>query len=126
MYFSGKEYVKSSGKYQAMLADMKERTEEKLSSWQEDSRLLSGWGHAYFCNEDGGRLLYDPKQPFAHKCSICGKVYRAFLYNSCHVTITRNLTFVEAENSGSALSADRRDAVCGIYQKGCGILCRAL
>lgn len=44
MYFSGKEYVKSSGKYQAMLADMKERTEEKLSSWQEDSRLLSGWG----------------------------------------------------------------------------------
>lgn len=100
MYFSGKEYVKSSGKYQAMLADMKERTEEKLSSWQEDSRLLSGWGHAYFCNEDGGRLLYDPKQPFAHKCSICGKVYRAFLYNSCHVTITRNLTVVEAENSG--------------------------
>lgn len=100
MYFDYREYLKGNPDYQEMVEALKNETELFLRDYRDDSRLLSGWGHAYFCNEDGGRLIYDRKSPYAHRCSICGKVYREYLYNSCHVTMMRNEAVVTAVKCG--------------------------
>lgn len=100
MYFNYRDYVKVNPEYQEMVDSLKQETKEFLESWRDDSRLLSGWGHAYFCNDDGGRLVYDRKSPLEHRCSICGKVYREFLYNSCHVTMMRNEAVMAAVKCG--------------------------
>lgn len=35
----------------------------------------SGWGHHYFCGDDGAALLFDPTSPHRHACPSCGRIY---------------------------------------------------
>lgn len=90
MFFEYEEYIKNSGKYDDMLTCMSEEVESFFEDFHDDPRLLSGWGHGYFCEEDGGRLIYDRKKPLEHVCSICGKVYTDFIYSSYFITMYRN------------------------------------
>lgn len=96
MYFEYEDYVKNSKHYQPMLAKMENEVEHFLRHYHDDSRFISGWGHGYFCEEDGGRLIYDITSPFEHKCSICKKVYNEYQYNACFVTFMRNEAVVTA------------------------------
>lgn len=43
--------------------------------------LISGWGHNYFCSEDGALLTFDLEKPLAHICPLCGKNHNAQRYN---------------------------------------------
>lgn len=94
MYFSCEDYVKKSEKYRPVLAKMEKEVDHFMAHYHDDSRFISGWGHGYFCEEDGGRLLYDITKPFEHQCSICGKVYHEYQHNSCFVTFMRNEAIV--------------------------------
>lgn len=96
MYFEYKDYVKDNSVYQDMLHVMRQETDEFMKYFKDDPRFLSGWGHGYFCNEDGGRLVYDITKPFEHKCSICGRTYNEFIYDSYFITMFRNEAVITA------------------------------
>lgn len=90
MYFEYGNILKNSKEYEKMLTLMKEDVRDFHNNFKDDPRFVSGWGHAYFCDDDGGRLIYDREKPFSHICSICGKEYNDYNKNSCHVTMYRN------------------------------------
>lgn len=90
MYFDYKDYIKESKFYEPMLKDMENDINVFFENYHDDPRFISGWGHNYFCEEDGGKLIYDVKKPFEHKCSICGKIYSDYRVNAVYVTYLRN------------------------------------
>ena len=55
---------------------------------------LSRWGHHYFCDDDGGRLIFDLNSPKEHRCVVCGKVYRDETQNGVWITFYRNRAVV--------------------------------
>ncbi|MCL2015796.1 MAG: heparinase II/III-family protein [Defluviitaleaceae bacterium] len=57
------------------LTDMRIGIEEFFTDFADNPENLSGWGHNYFCEEDGGFLRFLLKKPNEHECPICGKVY---------------------------------------------------
>ncbi|MDY5931090.1 MAG: heparinase II/III family protein [Candidatus Ornithospirochaeta sp.] len=90
------ECIRSSSYYSSMVSRMAEEIDSFMPDWKDDRRLLSGWGHAYFCNDDGGRLIFDQKKPYEHVCSICGKVYKGHPWDSVWVYFLRNNAIVTA------------------------------
>lgn len=100
MYFDHADYVRNSPEYREMIKALETETEHFLKYYKDDSRFISGWGHGYFCEEDGGRLTYDIQEPLEHHCSICHRVYRDYRYNACFVTMMRNEAVVTCIKSG--------------------------
>lgn len=96
MYFKYQEYLKNQKTYQALLDGLEEEITQFLSCFHDDPRIISAWGHHYFCNEDGGRLIYDRKRPYEHVCSICKKIYQGYLYDTAYITMLRNEAVVTA------------------------------
>ena len=76
------ELLKNSD-YKKMLEEMSKEIEVLNENFQDSPELLSGWGHDYFCNEDGGALIYDINTPHVHRCPICGKEYTGIKYDQC-------------------------------------------
>ena len=68
-------------KSKAMLDSMKKDVTEFFEDFKDDVNALSGWGHNYFCQEDGGKLIFDLKSPHRHICPICDYVYTSDKYN---------------------------------------------
>ena len=68
---------------QAILA-MKKDVDDFLPSFCDSPAKLSRWGHHYFCDDDGGRLIFDLNSPHSHRCEICGKVYPSLIHISPH------------------------------------------
>lgn len=99
MYFEYGAYLKENRTYMGMFESMKEEIALFMDNFKDDPRFVSAWGHGYFCNEDGGRLIYDITKPFEHRCSICGRVYRGYQYDTCYVTMLRNEAIVTAVKS---------------------------
>jgi hypothetical protein len=79
-----------------MVHGMQREVDSFMRSFTDDPARLSGWGHAYFCDEDGGRLLFDPKRPHRHVCSVCKRVYSGIAYDAAWVYFYRNLAIVTA------------------------------
>lgn len=102
-------YINESMEYKSMLETMRSEILDFMDNFKDDSRFISGWGHAYFCNEDGGRLIYDIQKPFEHKCSICGRIYDEYKYNACFVTMMRNEAIVTALKSSILYRVTRED-----------------
>lgn len=102
MYFEFKDYLKDNKSYKDMLDSMIQEIDVFMKNFKDDSRFVSGWGHGYFCNEDGGRLVYDITKPFEHKCSICGRVYNHYQYDACYITMLRNEAIVTAVKAALA------------------------
>lgn len=76
------ELLKNSD-YKRMLDEMTKEIEMLNENFNDSPELLSGWGHDYFCNEDGGALIYDINTPHVHRCPICGKEYTGIKYDQC-------------------------------------------
>ena len=76
------ELLKNSD-YKKMLNEMANEIEMLNENFNDSPELLSGWGHDYFCNEDGGALIYDINIPHVHRCPICGKEYTGIKYDQC-------------------------------------------
>lgn len=76
------ELLKNSD-YKRMLDEMAKEIEVLNENFNDSPDLLSGWGHDYFCNEDGGALIYDVNTPHVHRCQICGKEYTGIKYDQC-------------------------------------------
>jgi len=81
--------------YNAMLEDMKRHVAKFYSDFADDPANLSGWGHDYFCEEDGGRLIFDLNSTSAHKCPICGHLYTAEKYNKTWTYLYRMKAFMD-------------------------------
>ena len=47
---------------------MKKDVDEFMPTFSDSSERLSRWGHSYFCDNDGGRLIFDIHSPHTHRC----------------------------------------------------------
>ena len=76
MQYLNKNFVKAiqnNGKYKSAIAKIKQEVDDFASNFTDDPMKTSEWGHSYFCDYDGGRLIFDIQKPHTHKCSVCGK-----------------------------------------------------
>ena len=93
-YLDKLEYLKSVDKqqhvYNQMLNTMEAEVQYFYDTFKDDYKNLSGWGHHYFCNVDGGKLIFDIDKPHEHSCEICGKVYTGEKYDSIWTYFYRN------------------------------------
>ncbi|MFZ5967160.1 MAG: heparinase II/III domain-containing protein [Bacillota bacterium] len=75
------------------LEEMVTAIEEEVNQWIVDfydcPQVISGWGHQYFCEEDGGKLIFDIKKPYSHICSVCGRTYSGGVYDGAWINIYR-------------------------------------
>ena len=78
----------------------------QFQDWPEQ---LSGWGHNYFCERDGGRLIYNQTTPDAHKCPVCNHVYTGSKYANAWVYINRVHSFQHMQKA-AYLYAETKDS----------------
>lgn len=94
MYLDKLEYIQaadaSGHMYHEMLNSMESEVQYFFGSFRDDYTHLSGWGHQYFCHEDGGKLIFDMENPHEHKCEICGRVYTGEKYDNIWTYFYRN------------------------------------
>lgn len=76
-------------------------------SFNDDPHSLSGWGHNYFCEDDGGRLQFDLNRPEEHQCSACGRVYTTEKYNKTWVYLYRYMA-IEICYKAAVLNSEER------------------
>lgn len=74
---------------QALTERMKQDVEWFSKHFEDDPKRQSGWGHAYFCPEDGSFLAFDRISPAAHRCPVCGRVSSEKLHNDAWVYLYR-------------------------------------
>ncbi|GAA0178886.1 hypothetical protein SH2C18_18600 [Clostridium sediminicola] len=93
-YFSDLQMIKEldQGKkvYYPMLNDMDKEVTDFAETFQDDSSKMSEWGHNYFCEEDGGRLIFDLEKPHSHICEICGREFKGQMFDNVWVYFYRN------------------------------------
>lgn len=78
---------------------MKADVDAVLPDFYDDPARLSRWGHYYFCDTDGGRLIFDLKSPTKHRCEVCGRVYENEIFDGVWTTFYRNRVVVLAQVS---------------------------
>ncbi len=82
--------IDSNPKFQSMIENMKREVNDFYSNFHDDPELNSEWGHYYFCNDDGGRLIFDLHNKKNHICSICGKKFNGEIYDGVWIYYYRN------------------------------------
>jgi len=82
--------IKNQKKYQPMLKKMQEEVDDFVKNFHDDPKVNSEWGHYYFCDEDGGRLIFDLNKPKEHVCEICGKTFTNPIFDGVWVYMYRN------------------------------------
>lgn len=117
MLFEYRDYVASAPQYAGMLEAMQREVAEFAAGFHDDPRLLSGWGHGYFCDDDGGRLIYDKASPLEHKCSLCGKVYTDFIYSTQFITMYRNEAVETAVKAAVLYQITRKQEYLDVIRK---------
>ncbi len=90
--------------YRRMLDTMADEVRAFAAAFSDDPARLSDWGHKYFCPEDGGRLLWDPKDGTRHRCIVCGRIYSGEPYDSVWTTFYRNEAFQTARKAALLLA----------------------
>jgi oligo-alginate lyase len=97
-YFSDLDLTKKlcqpGEKYYSMINKMDEEVTEFACNFKDDSSKMSEWGHNYFCEQDGGRLIFDLNKPHSHVCEICGKEYKSKTLDNVWVYFYRNTAIV--------------------------------
>jgi len=86
-------------KYNDMIFDMKQGVDYFFNHFQDSPERLSGWGHNYFCEIDGGKLIFRLDNPKNHKCEICGYNYTGNKYDDAWVYLNRLQSFNEIVKS---------------------------
>lgn len=89
-----------------MLRDMAAETAAFSAGFHDDPAIYSRWGHQYFCNDDGARLVFDPEAPHTHRCSLCGKEYHGDAYDGAWVCHFRNHAILQAWKAATCYRAD--------------------
>ncbi len=93
MQYLNKNYVKtidSNPKFKSALQKIQKEVDEFASEFKDTPTARSQWGHSYFCDYDGGRLIFDIHKPHVHKCEVCGKEFKSELYDGVWVYFYRN------------------------------------
>lgn len=90
-----------------VLEAMKKDVDEFMPTFSDSPERLSRWGHSYFCDNDGGRLIFNLHSPHAHRCEVCGKVYENELLDGTWVTFYRNRAVVLALVSATIYKATK-------------------
>lgn len=94
-----RELLNDSPKFIPAKQKMIEEVRTFFQNFHDDPKLLSQWGHNYFCDIDGGRLIFDLNKPHEHVCEICGKRYTGEVYDGVWRYFYRNeavLTMMKA------------------------------
>lgn len=77
---------KDSTKYKNLFKELRTEILSYSDNFKDDPKNLSGWGHNYFCEDDGGRIIFNLDSPNNHVCETCNKKYadekrdKAWLY----------------------------------------------
>ncbi|MDC7235466.1 MAG: heparinase II/III family protein [Spirochaetales bacterium] len=88
-----------SSVYAGFIKQIRLETDEYFSRFSDSPAHISRWAHHYFCKEEGGRLIYDDRNPDSHVCSICGRSYSNELLTGVWYTMYRNQGVVNAWKS---------------------------
>ncbi len=92
-YLNQEDFIKSVNTkpvYKEMIDLMAKEVVDFAREFHDDPKSISGWGHHYFCPDDGGRLIFDVHSPHGQKCEICGKVHSTPLFDTVWVYCYRN------------------------------------
>lgn len=84
------ELMNAEGWNQELIQEMKKEVDEFLPCFSDSPDRLSRWGHYYFCDDDGGRLIFDLNSPGRHRCEVCGKVFESEILDGVWVYFYRN------------------------------------
>ncbi len=82
--------IQSNDKFKKAIKKIQSEVDEFASEFKDDPKKTSEWGHSYFCDYDGGRLIFDIHKPHTHKCSVCGKEFSNELYDGVWTYFYRN------------------------------------
>lgn len=70
-------------------------------NFTDDPQILSGWGHQYFCADDGAFLNFDVTMPKSHVCPVCGKTSSEENFNAAWVYMYRYQALMSALEAAS-------------------------
>lgn len=99
--------INNNSAYKAAIIKIKSEVDDFYSSFNDDPSIISEWGHYYFCNYDGGRLIYDRNNPKSHKCEICGKDYTDEVYDGVWTYFYRNEAILMAWKAAALYAYDK-------------------
>lgn len=99
--------INNNSAYKAAIIKIKSEVDDFYSSFNDDPSIISEWGHYYFCNYDGGRLIYDRNNPKSHKCEICGKDYTDEVYDGVWTYFYRNEAILTAWKAAALYAYDK-------------------
>ena len=81
--------VSAMSNFDAMIKDMGQGVVEFFENFNDDPTRMPGYGHNYFCEDCGGRLIFKLDSPKAHVCPVCGIVYTTDKFNTTWVYLYR-------------------------------------
>lgn len=96
---SFKDAIKNNKKYKDAIPIIQNEVIEFYNDFHDDPNINSEWGHYYFCDNDGGRLIFDINKPHIHKCEVCGKEFKNEIYDGVWVYYYRNEAVLTAWKS---------------------------
>lgn len=82
--------INSTEGYRRIVETMKAEVDAFMPGFLDSPDRLSRWGHYYFCDDDGGRLIFDLNSPYDHRCEVCGKVYQNDILDGVWTYFYRN------------------------------------
>lgn len=88
--------INSVSENRKMLEGMKTDVDAFMPTFSDSHKRLSRWGHHYFCDDDGGRLIFDLNSPRKHRCEVCKKVFENDIFDGVWVYFYRNKAVVLA------------------------------
>jgi oligo-alginate lyase len=89
--------VKNNHDFKRMIEQIKCEVEQ--FELNDDASKISGWGHRYFCQSCGGRLIFDLNKPQEHVCETCEKITTGEMYDEVWVYNLRNQAVMTAWKS---------------------------
>ncbi len=92
---------------QKIIEAMRGDVDQFMPGFCDSAEKLSRWGHWYFCDDDGGRLIFDLNSPHEHRCEVCGKVYGDEILDGVWTTFYRNRAVIMALVSAVIYRATR-------------------
>lgn len=88
--------IQSVEENRKIIEAMKADVDAFMPGFSDSPDRLSRWGHYYFCDDDGGRLIFDLDSPKKHRCEVCGKVYENEILDGVWTYFYRNRAVVMA------------------------------
>ena len=103
--------------YKDMLSKMKAEVLDFSENFEDSPSKVSEWGHYYFCEDDGGRLIFDLKKPHEHKCEVCGKSFKKEVLDGVWVYFYRNRAVLTMWNAATLYNLDKDPKYLEIVKK---------